>query len=115
MITLTLHDDMYIALQADYAHRDDIKALAPYPEVRWHSEKRVWLVDARLLPKVINWFADVLAPLTLDFVFGYPIHAPKQARKTTRRNHRHTAQQADQLGMAQGAARNLIAYGRSRQ
>lgn len=77
MITLKLHNEQYIGLANCYHEREIIKSLAPYPEVKWDKASGLWLLDARLFWKVIYYLGDRLAPLSMEFVFGYPIHASK--------------------------------------
>ena len=86
MIQLQLHDQTYIALTGDtYAHRDVIKALADYPEVKWDSGSRRWLIHAGLLDKLIYYLGEHVTG-SVDFWMGYPLEPVSlvKARKLSR-------------------------------
>lgn len=110
MISLLLYDEKYIALASDFRHKDAIKALAPYPDVKWSATDKLWLVDAELLPAVLHYLAGDLAPLTLDFIFGYPIPQPRPPAKRAPRR-RNRKEERAQLEDAQRAGRMLVEYG----
>ena len=80
MIHITQHDARYLALRNCYEHRDAIKMLADYPDVRWHAESKAWLVDSRLWDDLAlavgRWLTG-----TPDFWLGFSIYAPPPAQK----------------------------------
>lgn len=86
MITVTRHDATTLALRSDYAHKDAIKALAPYPAVRWDKESKAWLLDARMWEALVYHLGAELAPLSVELLFSLPLGGvgkkPGRSRRT---------------------------------
>lgn len=61
-----------IEVQAPFQHREAIKALGAYPDVKWNAERKVWSIDARLYDKLARSMGQEFAPLTYDFFCGLP-------------------------------------------
>lgn len=114
MITIHLHDKRYIALQNDFRHKDDIKSLAPYPEVKWDADRRMWLVDGSLMWKLISYLGEYIAPLSLDVIFEYPIPKPTEPGKKRRRTKREVmAQKAEEKEQVRKYGKAVLEFGRS--
>ncbi len=84
MIRLALHNATHIALESDYRHKDEIKALAPYPDVQWDSAAHRWLMHVGMLPKLYEYLGDSIAPASPDFWMECPLYMPGAARKRRR-------------------------------
>lgn len=82
MIAITRRDQQYLALWSDYKHKNAIKAIAPYPAVRWDPEIRCWLVDDRMIDAVIYYLGEYLEPLSVNLVMSLPVvqMTPRKAR-----------------------------------
>ena len=103
MITPHLHDDTYIALQSDYRHKDAIKSLADYPDVRWSKKRCMWLIEVALLPNLYFFLGDVIAPASADFWMECPLpRPPKKQAAPRRRTKRQIMQQKRQEQEAAG-------------
>jgi hypothetical protein len=72
VITLAFCDGHTLTVRADYAHREEIKALASYPDIRWHPESKSWLLDARLFDKLSERLGHEFAPLTMGLLEALP-------------------------------------------
>jgi hypothetical protein len=72
VITLAFCDGHTLTVRADYAHREEIKALASYPDIRWHPESKSWLLDARLFDKLSERLGQHFAPLPVEFFERLP-------------------------------------------
>jgi len=108
MITLHLHDSTYIALESDYRHKDAIKELAGYPDVKWHAESRRWLVHALLLEKVIRTLGAEIAPASVDFWLGYPIPELGQPQKRRRTKQQIMAEKREKRAAAGVVGRVIV-------
>lgn len=85
MITPHLHNETHIALESDYRHKEPIKALATYPDVRWCKERRMWLLDVDLLQKLYFFMGDDIAPASADFWMECPLPKPRNKQAAPRR------------------------------
>lgn len=61
-----------ITVRSEYKHRDAIKALAAWPDVKWLPERKVWSIDARLYDKLAGACGADFAPLTMEFLAALP-------------------------------------------
>jgi hypothetical protein len=113
MISLSLHSPKYIALRSDFAHKEQIKALADYPDVKWDGESKTWLMHVELMDKLIANLGDVLSPLEVDFVMTMPLKAPGEARRQTRQQ--VMADKAANKALIRQAGKTLVEYGRARR
>jgi len=86
MITISHHSERYIALRNCYEHRDAIKALADYPDVRWDKAAGAWLVDNRMFDQLAEVLGPWLAPASVSFWMEFTPYEPPpvQRRRTTR-------------------------------
>ena len=84
MITLALFNETHIALHGAYEYRAEIKALAPPPDVRWHSETKAWLMHVALLDKLFFYLGDSVAPASPEFWLECPVYAPTPAQPRRR-------------------------------
>jgi hypothetical protein len=100
VITLHLQDKHYIALQSDYAHKDAIKALAPYPDVQFCAEARAWLVHVALLDKLYFYLGDAIAPASPSFWLVCPLYAPQPAAARRRSKQQIMAEKREQQAAA---------------
>jgi hypothetical protein len=99
MITLHLHDGTYIALQSDFLHNEQIKALGDYPDIKWDRERRMWLMHCALIIMLFQRLGDWIAPMTVEFACTFPLpsEAQPQVRKRRRTKYEIMAQRkADQ-------------------
>lgn len=86
MITISHHDERYLALRNCYAQRDAIKAIADYPDVMWNAEAKIWLLDNRLFSELIEMLGPWLAPAPVEFWCDFNEYAPPPVqRKRTKR------------------------------
>ena len=76
MLHLTRHDAKYIAVQAEYRHKDTIKALAPWPDVRWDADSKSWLIRVELYDKLAETLGADFAPLEYDMLAQIPVATP---------------------------------------
>jgi hypothetical protein len=76
MLHLTRHDAKYIAVQAPYSCKDTIKSLAPWPDVKWSQESKVWLVRVELFDKLAETLGADFAPLEYDMLAQIPVAPP---------------------------------------
>ena len=81
MIHLQHFDATHIAVHAPYQHKDAIKQLADWPDVRWDGATKCWLCHARLYDKLAAALGADFAPLAYEFFCGLPApDAPLPAR-----------------------------------
>jgi hypothetical protein len=111
VITVSLHSPKYLALRSDFAHKDSIKALADYPDVKWDGDSKVWLVHVELMDKLIANLGDVINPLDVDFVMAMPLRAPAEQRRVTRQQ--VMAEKAENKAAIRRAGKTLVEYGRA--
>lgn len=50
MLTLARYTATHVALLGTYPYRERLKALGLYPDLRFDSDERCWLLDLRTLP-----------------------------------------------------------------
>jgi len=101
MLTLSHFDARYIAIKGGYEHRNTIKALAPYPDVKWAAEAGVWLVEACMWDKLVTYLGAHFAPLSYEFLCALPDEpAP------------HEPLSMNELGKARDKERRRMKYGR---
>lgn len=86
MITVILAGKWLELTGGTYPHRVTIMQLAGYPDVQWDADRRRWLVDARLWPKLWHELGEYIAPVSADVLMALPIDAPGagSARRTRR-------------------------------
>ena len=84
MITISHHDARYIALCNCYEHRDAIKMLSDYPDVRWDKAAGAWLVDNRMFDQLAEVLGPWLAPASVSFWMEFTPYEPppKPVRRT---------------------------------
>jgi hypothetical protein len=111
MIELSIRDKKYLSLRSDFAHREAIKSLADYPDVKWDAESRTWLMHVELMDKLIHILGDQLAPLDVDFVMTMPLRAPAERKRTTRQQ--VMAEKAENKAAIRRAGKTLVEYGRA--
>lgn len=101
MIAITRYDEQHLALRSDYRHREAIKAIAPYPAVRWEPESRCWLVDARMIDSIIYHCGNELAPLPVDLVMTMPVvqMTPRKIRNRRDKPSKAEAKAAHKMGV----------------
>jgi hypothetical protein len=110
MITLSHHDARYLALRNCYAHKDAIKMLADYPDVRWHKASGAWLVDNRLydaLADVLGKWLCAMPDFWLEFEEYVP--PPGQPRRKSRRQ--YMAQKREEQAAAGRFGRVIVEMG----
>jgi hypothetical protein len=76
VIHLTRHDAKYIAVQAPYSCKDTIKALAPWPDVKWDADSKHWLIRIELFDKLAETLGADFAPLEYDMLAQIPVAVP---------------------------------------
>jgi len=82
MITITHHSARYLALRNCYEHRDAIKALSDYPDVRFDAESKAWLVDNRMFDDLVLALGAYIAPLPVEFWLTFtPYEAPAPVKR----------------------------------
>ena len=87
MILIEHHDARYLAVHAEYRHKDAIKLLADYPDVCWSPEARCWLVDNRLWDELVLALGPWIAPLPVEFWMTFTPYEPPPTtprRRSTR-------------------------------
>lgn len=107
MIYITQHDARYLALRNCYEHRDAIKMLADYPDVRWHAESKAWLVDSRLWDDLALAVGKWLTG-TPDFWCTFSIYAPTPAAPKRRTKQQIMAEKREQQAAASRFGRAIV-------
>jgi hypothetical protein len=107
MIHLTHHDARYLALRNCYAHKDAIKMLADYPDVRWDKASGAWLVDNRLYDAL----ADVLGKWLCaapDFWCDFHTYEPPPAQPRRKSRRQYMAQKREEQAAAGRFGRVIV-------
>lgn len=99
MLELTYHNAKYMGTRNAFPYKDALKQIAPWPDVLFDGELRVWLVDWRCFDKL----AEVLGS-ELCGAPNFWLHFPDVMPTTT-----HTRRRSKREIMAQKAQDNAAA------
>jgi hypothetical protein len=108
MITLSHHDARYLALRNCYAHKDAIKMLADYPDVRWDAESKAWLCDNRLWDDLALALGPWIAPHSPDFWCDFQEYEPPPANPRRRTKQQIMAQKKQDAEAAGRFGRAIV-------
>lgn len=98
MIAFEQHTDTHLLLLGTYPHRNRLKALDLYPDLRYDGALKCWLVDVRTLPMLYGGLGDVIAEMSPEFWMTLPLpSAAKQPnpKRRRRRTYEERAQAAE--------------------
>jgi hypothetical protein len=72
VITLAFHDANTLAVRNVFEHKETLRGLSSYPDVRWFGEGKCWLVTAQLYDKLAEALGQHFAPLPVEFFERLP-------------------------------------------
>lgn len=87
MLELTYHDEQYMATRNSYPYKDALKSVAPWPDILFDGELRVWLVNWRCWHRLVEVMGEVLCA-SPDFWLCFPEVPPVTVYKPRRRSKR---------------------------
>lgn len=106
MLTLAPYTATHVALLGTYPYRDRLKALDLYPDLRFDSDERCWLLDLRTLPMLYSALGDAIAPMSPEFWLTLPVPGesnrpnPKRRRRQTYQERQEERERAGEVGRA---------------
>jgi len=108
MLTLARYTATHVALLGTYPYRERLKALGLYPDLRFDSDERCWLLDLRTLPMLYSALGDAIAPMSPEFWLTLPLPTPGPVRKARRRRARTYQERAIEQRQAHEAGRIVV-------
>lgn len=101
MLELIYHNAQYMSTRNSFAYKDALKSIAPWPDVLFDGELRVWLVDWRCFDKLAETLGNELCA-TPDFWLACPLPAEPQPVRVRRRSKAQVMAQKRQDAQAAG-------------